>query len=962
MTTSDIINLSGDMGTDLSGRPASSPEVGAEERYRIMTELLSDIICETDPNGITTYVSPSVQRVLGFLPDQLMGRSIFGLIHPDDVSDALIAFHTAIKDRGEGRAEVRYRTADDRYVWMEAVGKAICEWDGSVRGAMIISRDITKRREYEQEMRVQNALRQAALNSTENGLFALDTRYCYTVFNRHHAEKIYRVFGSSIRTGMSILEAIGREPDRTHFKEFLDRILQGESVDRGMFHFIDVEGTDYYCEVSGHPIRNGSEGIVGAVVVSRDITEQHRAEQRRQEQLFFLSTLLDGIPAPVFYKDCQGRYLGMNKTFEQFFGKKKEELIGKTVFDLFPDERATTITEYNQQVLSTQKPLVYPTTFYNAAGELTQVLVHLAPFMDRSGAVAGVIGVLMDITELKQTQNQLRASLEEKEALVRELKLQRAFFKQLFEVSPEAVAILDTDGQIIDVNAAFERLFQFTADEVRGKVFKDVIVPPEHKNDEAARWNPHKSSSALKTEAIRMRKDGSLVPVEISATSITLDADQLGVYAIYRDLSEIKAAEAKLRQLSRAVEQSPASIVITDTSGAIVYVNPKFCELTGYTPEEVLGKNPRFLKSGLTAPEVYRDLWQTITAGREWIGELHNKTKNGELFWELAHISPITDQNGTITHFVAVKEDITERKNIDSLRTHLEEQLRARNAELEQSIEQVKRMQSGLIQSEKMASLGLLTAGIAHEINNPLAYISSNLNRFSEYFNDSITLLERWKKFAEEARLQDTHPSELAELQAEEEQVDVPFIKTDFTNLMQHAREGIDRIRSIVDQLRGFSHMSSEITDDVSVERALDDTVILAWNEIKYKATVEREYGNIPPVRCSAGELKQVFVNLLVNAAHAIETKGTITLRTALRDGLAVVEIEDTGCGIPPENLKRIFDPFFTTKTVGKGTGLGLWISTTIIQKYGGTINVESTVGKGTKFTIQLPLSTETKR
>jgi signal transduction histidine kinase len=319
------------------------------------------------------------------------------------------------------------------------------------------------------------------------------------------------------------------------------------------------------------------------------------------------------------------------------------------------------------------------------------------------------------------------------------------------------------------------------------------------------------------------------------------------------------------------------------------------------------------------------------------------------------------DENGTITHYLAVKEDITERKGIDSLRSHLEEQLRARNAELEQSIAQIQKMQSGLIQSEKMASLGLLTAGIAHEINNPLAYISSNLNRFAEYFNDSVGLIERWKKFADDARLHETHGSAIAALQAEEEHVDLPFITTDFTNLMQHAREGIDRIRSIVDQLRGFSHVSSEVTDDVSVERALDDTVILAWNEIKYKATMVREYGNIPPVRCSAGELKQVFVNLLVNAAHAIEKNGTITLRTSVRDRQAVIEIEDTGCGIPPEHLKKIFDPFFTTKAVGKGTGLGLWISATIIQKYGGTINVESRFGVGSKFTITLPLAAEAK-
>ncbi len=961
MTTSASIDLQGNISFDSSHRSVYAPDIGVEERYRIITELLTDIICETDPNGIATYVSPSCQKVLGYSPDQLVGRSIFDLIHPDDVAEALIVFHTAISDRSEGRAEVRYRTADGRYIWMEAVGRAICEWDGTVRGAIIICRDITRRVEQQRELRVQNALRQAALNSTENGLFAIDGEYRYTLFNRHHAERMKRLFGIEIQPGKSIVEAFNTHPQRDEIKAFLDRLLQGEQAEPHLWSFDTAEGGEYYCEASGNPIRNGRGGVVGAVVVTRDVTHQHKAEVRRQEQLLFLNTLLDGIPAPVFYKDCQGRFLGMNRSFEQFFAIAKESLIGKTVYDLLHDELAHVISQHNRQVLSTEQPLVYPTTVYNAAGQLRQVLVHLAPFKDRSGAIAGVVGVVLDVTELRETQQQLRGSLEEKEVLVRELKLQQAFFKQLFQASPEAVAILDADGVIIDVNAAFEQLFQFTADEARGKVFRELIVPDEQRADAAAQWNPQEATDLLRTETIRMRKDGSRFPVAISASSIMLDQSRLGVCAVYQDLTQRKEAEAQLRQLSRAVEQSPASIIITDTTGAIEYVNPRFCAQTGYALEEVLGKNPRILKSGLTPPEVYRDLWQTITSGREWIGELHNKTKTGELFWELAHISPIMDENGTITHYLAVKEDITERKGIDSLRSHLEEQLRARNAELEQSIAQIKKMQSGLIQSEKMASLGLLTAGIAHEINNPLAYISSNLNRFAEYFNDSVALLERWKKFADDARLQETHGAAIAELQAEEEQVDLPFITTDFTNLMQHAREGIDRIRSIVDQLRGFSHVSSEVTDDVSVERALDDTVILAWNEIKYKATMVREYGNIPPVRCSAGELKQVFVNLLVNAAHAIEKNGTITLRTATRDGQAVIEIEDTGCGIPPEHLKKIFDPFFTTKAVGKGTGLGLWISATIINKYGGTINVESRVGVGSKFIITLPLAAEAK-
>lgn len=930
--------------------------LGIEERYRLITEMLSDVICETDINGAVRYVSPSCRRTLGYDPEQLAGRTIFDYVHPDDVAEALIAFHRAIQEKAEGRAEVRYRRADGRYVWVEALGRTICDWTGEAVGAMLIVRDITERINKEQDLRRLNAIGQAALNSTTDGLFALDRNFQYTVFNRRHAELMEHLFGTQVKLGQKIHDLIPNEEDRARVVGFLEPLLHGERMVRQVFCFKTERG-EIDCDVSGNPILNAEGEVVGLVVVSRDVTKEYRAQQRRSEQLFFLSTLLDGIPVPVFYKDRHARYLGMNKAFEKLFGVRREQLVGKTVFDLFPEVKAAPLAALNEQVLTTQEPVMVPGTFENPAGQTLQMLVHLAPFKDRSDELAGLVGVLVDITDLKEAKKRLAALLEQNEKLVHELRLQQAYFKQLFAAAPEAVAIIDTDGVIIDVNPAFERLFQYTQDEVSGHRFIDLIVPPEQVDDEAARWSPSSQLDLLRTETVRKRKDGTKIPVAISASPISLDNNRLGIYAIYQDLTERKAAEARLRQLSRAVEQSPASIVITDTTGAIEYVNPKFCQITGYAAEEVLGKNPRILKSGETPPEVYRNLWETITAGKEWIGEFHNKTKHGDLYWELAHISPITDADGTITHYVAVKEDITERKSIEALRAHFEEELRKRNAELEESIEKIKKMQSGLIQSEKMASLGLLTAGIAHEINNPLAFISSNINRFEEYFNDVKSLVEKWKKLGTEDGLKQMYGSMLAALETFEQEIDLPFIEEDFKNLMQHAKEGIERIRSIVDQLRGFSHVNTEVTDDVSVEQALDDTVVLAWNEIKYKATVVREYGNIPPVRCSGGELKQVLVNLLVNAAQAIEKSGTITLRTSVKDGFAVIEVEDTGCGIPEEILPKIFDPFFTTKPVGKGTGLGLWISATIVQKYGGSIRAESRVGTGTRFTIQMPLS-----
>ena len=268
----------------------------------------------------------------------------------------------------------------------------------------------------------------------------------------------------------------------------------------------------------------------------------------------------------------------------------------------------------------------------------------------------------------------------------------------------------------------------------------------------------------------------------------------------------------------------------------------------------------------------------------------------------------------------------------------------------------MRQMQEGLVQSEKLASIGQLTAGIAHEINNPLAFVSSNLNRFTEYFDEMKDLVRLWDSLAQLARDSEEYSARLADALEAERAADVPFLIEDFSRLMKHTREGTERIRSIVERLRGFTHIAGNDFFEADLNTAIDDTIELTWNEIKYKATIQREYGDIPKVTCNIGEIKQVMVNLLVNAAHAIRDKGTIVIRTYRRETTVVVEVQDTGIGISPANLKRIFDPFFTTKSVGKGTGLGLWISATLIQKHMGRLHAHSQEGVGTTMTIELPV------
>ncbi len=267
-------------------------------------------------------------------------------------------------------------------------------------------------------------------------------------------------------------------------------------------------------------------------------------------------------------------------------------------------------------------------------------------------------------------------------------------------------------------------------------------------------------------------------------------------------------------------------------------------------------------------------------------------------------------------------------------------------------IQKLQAAQNLLLQSEKMASVGQLAAGVAHEINNPVGYISSNIDSLNLHIKDLFRVLEAYERLEEQVR---NEPG-LAVVCAIKDEVDLTYLKQDIVELIGESQEGIMRVKQIVQDLKYFSHADESDWQWADLHKGLDSTLNVASSEIKYKADVIKEYGDIPPVECIPSQLNQVFMNLLVNAAHAIEERGVITIRTGCEDNQVRVSISDTGKGIPEAILNRIFDPFFTTKPVGQGTGLGLSLSYGIIEKHGGRIDVHSEEGQGTTFTIRVPV------
>lgn len=280
-------------------------------------------------------------------------------------------------------------------------------------------------------------------------------------------------------------------------------------------------------------------------------------------------------------------------------------------------------------------------------------------------------------------------------------------------------------------------------------------------------------------------------------------------------------------------------------------------------------------------------------------------------------------------------------------------ELQQRQVELRQAYQRLNGTQEKLLQSEKMASIGQLAAGVAHEINNPIGYVHSNLGSLQEYLRSLFTVIEAYER-----ALRAPDPKALIpEIDDIRERFDIDFISRDLPQLMAESREGIERVTQIVRDLKDFSYSGrDESWKLVDLHAGLESTINIIWNELKYKVSLERCYGNLPMVECLPSELNQVYMNLLLNAGHAIADRGKIKVSTGVEGDEVWVEVEDDGAGVSPELTQRIFDPFFTTKPVGSGTGLGLSISYGIVNKHHGRIDVDSAPGQGARFRVTLPI------
>jgi two-component system, NtrC family, sensor kinase len=638
-----------------------------------------------------------------------------------------------------------------------------------------------------------------------------------------------------------------------------------------------------------------------------------------------------------------GDIIDCNPAACKFYGYSHEEIVKKNISDINM-ESINYIKEKMGQAFNDGQ-VYFLGKHKLASGEIREVEVFSGPIRIREKTA--LYSVIQDISGIQK--------------LKRALSDTSIKFDEIFKHSKDAIILSNFENgklsNFLEFNETAIDLLGYTKSELSIMSYYDIFQDKEVELIDENLKKITKQKSVIAERTI-IAKDGSKIPVEINGHLSNFGGRTLLLFFI-RDIRERKVWEEQLIKLSRALEQSASLSIITDVHGNIQYVNNKFTEVTGYTLEDVRDRNPRIIKGRYHDDKYYKEMWDTILSGKDWKGEFYNKKKSGDNYWAIASVSCIKNEQGIITNFISMQEDITEKKLY-------EKSLNQKNEELKDVIEKLKAAQVQIVQQEKLVGIGQLAAGVAHEINNPLGFVISNHDMLRKYFTKIKEVLLVYKQYSHEFSALDKkiQQERLNYIRFLEEKHNLYFILRDLEDLFSDSLEGFDRISEIIKSLRIFSRIDQiQEYEDYDLNYGIDTTLVLARNETRYYAVIQKDLKDIPLIYASGGEINQVLLNIIVNAAHAVKEKepstgGVIKISTYSDENYAYCVVEDNGNGITEENLKNIFNPFYTTKPVGEGTGLGLSISyDLIVNKHGGELIVESQVQVGTKVTIKLPLS-----
>lgn len=641
-----------------------------------------------------------------------------------------------------------------------------------------------------------------------------------------------------------------------------------------------------------------------------------------EKERTFLRNLQAAIPDLLWTKDCDSVFLSCNPALEHVLGVAEKDIIGKTDYDFFPPDVAAFLQQKDREAINSGKPCINEEWVQFPQGNRVLLETCKTPMYDRHGNLIGVVGIARDITQSRQLQFELND--------------RSKIYSAIVEQAADAILLVDaTTGQFIEFNTAAHQSLGYTRDAFSRMTVADVDVyfEPEQIPEMLLQLSrDHQKQQSFETRL--RKKNGDIVYMLASVRPITVHG-RTCLATIWSDIGQQKKTEQELRKLSIAVEQSPGIIVITDLDANIEYVNEAFVRVTGWQREEVIGRNPRLLKSDLTPPATYVAIREALAQGKTWSGEFINRRKNGSVYYELASIAPIRQSDGKITHYLASKEDITELRHIqtelEQHRDHLEELVAARSAQITLLNQQL-RLRAEEAEAADQAKSQFL-ANMSHEIRTPMNAIIglSHLALGMELTPKQQDYLHKINSAGEHLLAIINDLLDLSKIEAGK----LTLEETRFT----------------------VAHLVQEVTDIVS-QRAKAKSLTLATHlDTRIPAELTGD-----PLR-----LKQILLNFAINAIKFTE-QGMVTLSVTLQNlsatGVALhFAVADTGIGLTEEQKARLFQNFqqgdaSITRKYG-GTGLGLAISRGLAELMHGAVGVDSAPGKGSTFwldvTVQVP-------
>lgn len=676
----------------------------------------------------------------------------------------------------------------------------------------------------------------------------------------------------------------------------------------------------------------------------RLVKEQRMKRLFEKERLLF-RTFIDNVPDNIYFKDRKSRFIRINKALAKCFQLKDPlQVIGKTDFDFFDKQHAQPAFEIEQQIMKTGETIRIEEKEIWPDGRENWVSTIKIPYFDQEGNPSGTFGISKDITEQKNAQINL--------------KKERDLISAILDTANVLIVVYNTEGRIVRFNQACSELTGYSIDQVKNRIVWEILIPDEERSSFQSYFKyilAHRSQKSvtkgwtrqyLKQAWIDIHRDKRMIEWS-SSVLFNEKRDVEFVVNIGIDVTERNEAQETIRRYSDTLNYMDMGMHIyhledlnDDLSLRMADLNPAAEKITGIPKEKCIGQYINSIFPNLRAMGIPKILADVVRQRHsKELGEIPYSDDRIKPSWYYVRAFPLPNH-----HVVISFEDVTERKI----------------------------MESQSLQTQKLESIGQLAAGIAHEINTPIQYVGDNIQFFSESFKDIDHVINDLRELLNQVKNNRTDPVLIQELESHIETYDIDYLLSEIPSAINQSLEGIERVAKIVRAMKEFSHPASKEKVNIDINQMIETTVTVSRNEWKYVAVMDLQLDpSMPLVPCLPDEFNQVLLNIIINAAHAIndvvekdpDELGKITIQSGVQGEYAMISISDTGIGISKENQRKIFDPFFTTKEIGKGTGQGLAIShDVIVKKHGGKIMVESTPGKGSIFTILLPIQRGTEK